>query len=106
MDYIDANLLFYLYIIIREIPNPPIRNCPPYINSAARSDTMEAESEMLPPGGDAAITRQQFQRAFAQEFLCSLEGLKEYWATAVLGHRRRRTACQQLRRIHILAGGQ
>ena len=73
MDYIDANLLFYLYIIIREIPNPLIRNCPPYINSAARSDTMEAESEMLPPGGDAAITRQQFQRAFAQEFLCSLE---------------------------------
>ena len=94
MDYINAKLLSCIYIIIGKFLIRSSRNCPPYVNAAARSDTMEPESEILPPGGDAAITRQRFQRAFAQEFLCSLAGLKEYWATAVLRHRRRRTNCQ------------
>ena len=38
-------------------------------------------TETLLPGTDAATTRQRFQRAFAQEFLCPFEDLMEYLDT-------------------------
>ena len=39
------------------------------------------ETESLLPSTDAATTRQRFQRAFAQEFLCPFEDLMEYLQT-------------------------
>ena len=40
------------------------------------------ETELLLPSTDAATARQRFQRAFAQEFLCSFTDLMEYLQTA------------------------